>query len=511
MPNRTKKALLGIASDTLGMIALTGVTLLATPLILDLTSETLYGFWIATGSILGYLALADLGIGMSITQLVSSKSPSQGDESLNKIANSGFFLFICLGILFLIFGLSFSGQISTWFGIPLESSSAVTKAYLIAVISGALALPLSAFSLILVGLQQMGLVNVYKTITAVLGIILSLVLLRLNIGLISLPLSTLFVIIANSSISYFYLKKFFPELVISWKFYDKIVVKKLLSFGGFFQLGRIANTVALSTDSILIAVVLGSSLVPIYSFSAKLPILLGVTLASKIPVAIFPAMTNMFANNEYEKLTALFRRLTFFAVRTAFLFGVILYIVNHKFVNLWVGEAFFGGYALNVTLILLAILDTFIRGITSFIYASGDLKKWTLVSMFEAISNLVLSIILINYWGLFGVALATLISKGITTGALTPILICNVLKVPKRSVLVEMILPATYKSLPSWFLAVYLMEGHLFQENLVWMCVVLVLVVLVNFVMFEAYALYKKQLRFSRGSVKSLLLLKTDY
>ena len=146
MRSRTQKALLGFASDVGGLIALTIISFIAAPIILELTSQTLYGFWVTTISILGYLALTDLGLGMSLTRFIAAIASKGNSKELNGIINTAFFTFCLVGLLFFIIGISISSYIPSWFKIPKEESMFVLSAYRIAIISGALALPLSVFS-----------------------------------------------------------------------------------------------------------------------------------------------------------------------------------------------------------------------------------------------------------------------------------------------------------------------------------------------------------------------------
>lgn len=85
MSSRTYKALIGFFPDVEGLIALTTITFIAAPIILELTSQTLYGFWITTISILGYLALTDLGLGISLTCFVGSVAFKDESENMNGI------------------------------------------------------------------------------------------------------------------------------------------------------------------------------------------------------------------------------------------------------------------------------------------------------------------------------------------------------------------------------------------------------------------------------------------
>ena len=511
MSSRTYKALIGFFSDVGGMIALTTITFIAAPIILELTSQTLYGFWITTISILGYLALTDLGLGMSLTRFVATLASKEEPKELNDIISTAFFTFCVIGIVFFIIGFSISSYIPIWFKIPKEESLLVLSAYRIAIISGALALPLSVFGAIVVGFQQMVVINISKNIISIISIILSIILLYQGIGLVALPIASLFVVIVGSIVSFFYARKYFPQLKLKISYCNKKDLKKLISFGGYFQLGRIANTVALSSDNIVIAGSLGAGSVTPYTFTSKLPIMFSVTLASKLPNAIFPAMTEMFANDEMEKLRQTYKRLTFFAVRLAFLGGAFLFIANSTFVNLWVGGENYGGNFLNIVFVLWAIFDTVYRGATAIVYASGDLKKWTIASSIEAVLNITVSLILVRPFGLAGVALGTLISKLLTTGFYTPYWVCKKLDLPIIDFFKKSIFLPIIRSTPSIFIT-FLFSFYLNLDNgWLWLILVGTMLVVTNFLMFEGLVLSKHSKELWIVRLKKLILMKDEY
>jgi O-antigen/teichoic acid export membrane protein len=511
MASRSQKALLGLVTDFGGMSALIIVTFIATPIILELTSETLYGFWITTISILGYLALTDLGIGMSLTQLISANSSKGNSSDLNKIISTAFIVFCGLALIFFISGISLTSFIPVWFKIPEKESALVISAYKVAIISGALALPLSIFNSVVVGYQQMAVMNVSKNIVSIIGVIFSIILLKIDIGLVALPLATLFVVITNSIIAYIYSKKYFKELKISYSSFDLKVFKKLLSFGGYFQLGRVANTVALSTDNIVISIILGAGSVTPYAFTSKLPILFSVALASKLPVAIFPAMTEMFANNEIEKLREIYKRLTYFAVRIALIGATLLFIVNFKFVELWVGPEYYGGNFLNFVFVLMVIIDTVYRGTTAIVYASGDLKKWTIASILEAILNIIITLILIKPYGLAGVALGTLISKILTTGFYTPYWVCKKLKISINSLFKNSIISPLIRSIPSFVLTILISDKLQINNGWIWIVVTTLILIITNILMFEGVALSRNSNDSIIVRLKRLILMQERY
>jgi len=511
MSSRTFKALIGFFSDVGGTIALTTITFIAAPIILELTSQALYGFWITTISILGYLALTDLGLGMSLTRFVATLASKEKPKELNDIISTAFFTFCIIGIVFFIIGFSISPFIPIWFKIPKEESLIVLSAYRLAIISGALALPLSVFGAIVVGFQQMVVINISKNIISIISIILSIILLYGGIGLVALPIASLFVVIVGSIASFIYARKYFPQLKLKISFCNKKDLKKLISFGGYFQLGRVANTVALSSDNIVIAGYMGAESVTPYSFTSKLPIMFSVTLASKLPNAIFPAMTEMFANNEMDKLRQTYKRITFFSVRIAILSGAFLFIANQQFVSLWVGPQNYGGNLLNFVFVFWALLDTVYRGTTAIVYASGDMQKWTIASSAEAILNIAISITLVGPLGLAGVALGTLISKALTTGFYTPYWVCRKINLPINTLLKKSIGYPIIRSLPS--IGLTFLISLLLPLNLGWFWILLIGLTLcvTNFFMFEGIALMKLSDEHWKIRLRKLILMQEEY
>lgn len=511
MKTRTQKALYGFISDVAGMIAYTIVTFIAAPIILQLTSESLYGFWITTMSILGYLALTDLGLGVSLTRFIAAYAKKGNSVELNRLINTALFVFCIAGLIFLIIGLSISSNIPSWFKIPEKESEIVLSAYTFAIISGSIALPLSIFSAIVVGFQQMAVIHISKNIISILGVIFSIILLYNDVGLVSLPIASIFVVLFSALISFIYATKFFSNLVFNFSYVNMKDLKKLLSFGSYFQLGRIANTVALSSDNIMIAATLGAAKVTPYTFTSKLPIMFSVSLASKLPNAIFPAMSEMFANNEFSKLRDTYKKLTFFAVRLALLGGSLIFIINPIFVKLWVGVDYYGGNLLNFIFVLWAIFDTIYRGTTSIIYASGDLKKWTIATSLEAVLNILISILLIPSLGLVGVALGTLISKLMTTGFYTPWLVCKKINLKVINLIKKSILPPFFKSLPSFFITFFISQYIPIHIGWYWIIMVSIILLLINFISFELIVLFRFPLKEWKSKLLDLILLKAKY
>ena len=483
--SRTKLALMGFLTDFGGQIILILVNFVTVPLILRFTSQTLYGFWLTTVSILGFLALTDFGIGVPLTRAVAGIADENKKEELNHVISTGFMALCVVSIVFLCIGLILSLFIADWFNIPFADQGRIIPAYLVAVSAAAIALPMSVFSNILNGFQRMAIDNTIRNIVSICGTVVTILLLFAGFGLMAIALSNLFIVFGMSILNYIYARRLFPDLAIRFSLFDKAELKKLLKFSGYFQVGRIANTVATSADNVVIAGVLGASYVTPYSLTAKLPVLFSINIASKLPIAVFPAISQMFAEGNFIKLQNVFIKLATLSVRLAVMAASFVFIANQQFISLWVGSGNFGGIVLNSVFIYWILQDTIYRGTTALVYASGDLRNWTVASILEAIFNIVISIILARIMGVVGVALGTSISKTLTTGISVPYFISKKLKMPFRHFIKKGILNPFLISIPGFIFALVISKIVPTSLGWIWIILVGISVVFSNLILFE--------------------------
>ncbi len=490
MINRTKQALWGTASDFFWSFSITLAALVTTPIILQFLPRELYGFWIATLSTLNYLGLMDLSLGMAFGHFVA-KLPEKEGKSFNQLISSAFFSFLAIGLIVLVIGWGMSSYIPFWFKIPHNDSAAVVLAFRIAVAGLALSLPLSTFNAAITGGQHMAVPTTIIGITLLTGTGLSIILLYSGFGLISLAIAQFFTVSTIGLAGYLFCKfRYYKKIKISATLIAKLDLRQLWAYGGYLQLGRIANTVALSTDAILIAAVLGAVEVPTYTFTSKLTVLVSAALVSKLPSALFPALSQMFANREMGKIRGTFIRLAVYSLRTAMVFGVFIIIANKEFVSLWVGPELFAGNALNLVFVSWIFIDSLYRGTGVVLQASGNLKGWSVISITEAVLNIGISLFLVSRLGLIGIALGTTISRAVS-GVLFMKLACHKTQLSGWLFILKGIFSPVLRSIPSC--CVVIVCAYIIPQTLewVWLCLLLSAGLGVNILSFEGIELMK--------------------
>lgn len=501
MASRMKNALWGFISDMGGTFVLTLITLLITPVILRFMSSSLYGFWIAALSILAYLGLMDIGLGISLMRKVASIPDHSDVEAVTKLISTAFFSLCIVGVLFLAGGMIISRYVPVWFKISALDRVEVIAAYRIMIFSGALALPLSTFYAVLTGIQKITINHNIRNASLIAGMVLSVILLFMGFGLKSLALGNLFSVVSGGTASYFILKKYLGKSVrISMLSCDRTLLKGLWSYGGYFQLGKVANLVATNADPIIIGMVLGSAAVTPYAITSKLAILLSIKIASKLPSSLFPALSQMFAKGETGKVIDSYVGLAYFSTRLAVVGSVFLIIFNSRFVTLWVGPKLYAGRGLNIVFVSWVFLDTIFRGTGVVVQASGDLRKWSGAAIAEAIINVVLSVMLIYPLGLIGVALGTTISRLLTNGIYIPLVFCKKMHFSVMELLKKGVVFPLLRSVPGVLLVVILAFTVKLDLNWYGLFFMAVVCLMTNILCFEG--IYLARLFVKNGTVK---------
>jgi O-antigen/teichoic acid export membrane protein len=506
--SRKKSAFLGFLYDLGGTSVLQIVTFVATPLYLNYTSGEVYGYWLTIGSVLSWLYLSDFGIGMALSRSAITAIEAKDKDLFNELIRGALILFSFTAIIFLIVGICLSGFFINWFNIKPEYLNSFRFTYFVTIAAGALAFPLSVFSASIEAFQKISFNRMVTSGSALLGIAIVLILLHLDFGLVAFSLGMFITVFSGAFVSFFYFRKLCPDFKLLPLKLTKTVIGKLVKFGGYFQIGKLANIVALNTDNIIIASFLGATLVSSYTFTSKLALLFSVTLISKIPLALFPGISQLVDQKNSEALKKNFISLFRIVMRIGIVSSLFVFIVNEKFISAWVGSDSYAGDLLSFVWIYMIFFDSIIRGVSIFIFSFGDLKGWAIASLAETILNISMSLLLIDKLGLVGVAVGTAISKTITTGIYTPLFLRKKLGLNISEVTRDVVLPTILRSLPGVFVLLIISRINFDVNEWVWMSCIGILTLLGNFLFFE----FPFLLRLNQSSLKDkILALKSFY
>lgn len=492
MKSRTSKAVWGFISDLGGSSLFQIISLLIIPVYLDLTSQELFGLWLTIGSLLGWMSLGDMGIGMALTRRIIEALEKDDYNRIRKLIVASFVSFSIIGLSFFASGFAFVDYLISFLSINSNFVKEFKDTFLLMLFAAFIKMPISILDSPIVALQHISFSRLNNSFLDIVSLIINVVLLYVGFGIISFAIGFLIGNILKGIISFIYLNhankkiKFYP-------FNTSIAeIKSLFSFGGYFQVLKIANLVSTSTDNIIITAYMGAPFVPIYVFTSKIAFFFSINFISRLPGVLFPGISQLFELKDFQKISKLYLSLIKIAVRCGLFIGVYYFCINEIFVNIWVGNQYYGGTSLTIVFVIWILIESLLRGITSIVYASSDLKILSFISILEATLNVIISLSLISIWGLVGVALGTILSRIFTTFWFVPYQISKSLKSALLDKVLFSLKEVVLYSMPSIIL---LLIGKFFLENntsnIIYLTIMTLIPIIVNIFFFEGIFLIK--------------------
>lgn len=227
-------------------------------------------------------------------------------------------------------------------------------------------------------------------------------------------------LILDNIVQYIFYKihyKKYYSYIVKTKIKDKSITKNLKNLFWY----KIAGLVVFNTDLILISKFISIETVGIYA-SYQMIVQMIITIINIVLNVLKPKVGKFIAENTKQDIFKYYKELDALFLMISLIFSYATYKLINDFINLWLGKKFIL-HDLTVLLIVINLFfQSFRRVVDIFKDGSGFFEDiYTPIS--EAIINFVFSIVLIQYIGLNGVIIGTIISNMLITCLLKPILV----------------------------------------------------------------------------------------
>lgn len=191
---------------------------------------------------------------------------------------------------------------------------------------------------------------------------------------------------------------------------DKKTKKDIFTKIKALLLHKIGGFVVLGSDNIIISAFLGVNTVGLYSnYSMIINVL--VNLSNQAFSAITASVGNLLVTSNNKKTYSVYKNIFFANTWLAGFIAIGLLVCMDSFVNIWLGER----YLLSTSVLLVLCINLYLQ-ITrytnnSFKEAAGIYYEDRFVPIIESVVNIVMSIVLLHYFGLAGVFMGTICSN----------------------------------------------------------------------------------------------------
>lgn len=402
---RSKHIAINSLFSTTAFIVTAVLGFVIAPITLTKLGTTNYGLWIFITSISSYYSILFLGFGTVVVKHVSEYATVQDKESLEKILGTVMEMFCRIGFFVAIISLVVAILFPYIIDLP-PNQFEYQYATLLIGLQFALSFPISLYQAILTGLEKYIIRDSISTGVFCANFCFIFFIPEKYATVLSFACFSFFINISGGVFHYFSSRWFLPKITVSSKNFVSSELAAIFKISIYSFFITISKKVIELSDKIIIGIFLGPIAVAFYSVPQKLVFYLQILL-SKAQSPLFPRFINLYSSNDIQSLRKLYCKGFCYSLALSLPICIVYISFGGLFQGLWMGQEF---EKMHNVLIVLTFYTFFSQPIIGTFLNSTPLRKtaarWNLL---QAILNVVLSIIFIQYWGLIGVAFATLI------------------------------------------------------------------------------------------------------
>ena len=412
-------SLLSYAQMFLGIV----ISLLYTPIMLDLLGASEYGLYNTVSSAISMLSLLSLGLNSGYIRYYAKYKKDNDSESVWKLNGLFLIIFILIGIIALICGIFLAFHLDVVFSDGLTAAEYEIARILMILLTCNLAIsfPMSVFSHIISANEKFVFLKTIGVIKTVLSPLVTLPILLMGFRSIAMVSVTLvFSVVTDLIYTYYVIFKLRNRFV--FRNFEKGIFFSLFSYTAFIAINLIVDQINWNIDKILLGRYKGTEAVAIYSVGYTLYqyyMMFSTSISSVFTPRIHKIVNDTEENSHLrrERLTELFVKVGRIQyILLGLIASGIAFFGKDFIVKYWAGDAYGDSYYVALLLVFSATIPL-IQNTGIEIQRAQNKHKfraWAYLGM--AVINIGLSVVLCQRYGPVGSAVGTVFSLILANG-----------------------------------------------------------------------------------------------
>ncbi|HVB56502.1 MAG TPA: oligosaccharide flippase family protein [Candidatus Acidoferrales bacterium] len=403
------------------------VSVLIMPFVVRSLGDRLYGIWTLVATFVGYYGLLDLGLSGAVSRFIAGALGSEDEEQCNRVFNTALMVFSAIAVVLVVFGSAVAALAPLFCRSP-DDAALFWRVILILTFSLALGFPLKVFIGALEAHLRFDSTAALELLSLSIRTALVIATLLCGYKVVGLAWATFFAGIP-SAVLYVYLShRNLPFLRIDRKYWSRATAKSLFSYSAFSAILQLANIIRFDVDALVIAAYVSLAAVTHFRIASAL-----VQNFLGLITAIVGVFSFVFSRQDGARDFEAIKKTFFFATKisacvSSFVgFGLIAW--GKPFIARWMGPQYLDAYPCLVILVLGYIFALWQTPSVSLFYGISRHKVFAIFTCAEALANLLLSLLLVRSYGIFGVAFGTFLPMVLVKLLIQPLYACHVLSV----------------------------------------------------------------------------------
>lgn len=385
--------------------------LLYTPIMLRLLGQSEYGLYQLVASVVSYLSILSLGFSSSYMRFYSRIKKNGTKEDIAQFNGMFMSIFLVIAVICLLCGGVMLGNIKLIFGDGLTETEYEKARILLAlmVFNLSLTFPSSVYDSFMASQEQFLFQRLLKVLQYLFNPFITLPLLLMGYGSVAMVLVSSGFTIAQLFSGMIYCSKVL-HVRMQFKKFQFGLFKEMWVFTIFIFINMIVDQINWSVDKFLLGRFCGTISVAVYGIGAQLNGMYR-QVSTAISNVFVPQVNRMVTESDDKQvLTELFTKVGRF--QFILLAGIVIGFIflGRDFILLWAGEGYKVSYGITLLLII-PVTVPLIQNLGIEIQRAKNMHQIrSLVYLGIAISNVLISILLVQVMGEMGAALGTAIS-----------------------------------------------------------------------------------------------------
>jgi len=421
------------------------------PYLVRTLGERWYGIWVVISGLVGNYYLLDLGLAQTVTRFVARGLARNDADDTNTVINTSLLIYTILATIIVLITLGIVWATPLFFHDEADSIGVVRLTILVVGVQFAMDFPFKSLNGIISSHLRYDLVMYARLVNLAVSSALTLYFVANGYGILALALVGLLCEPFSSVFFFFVSKRLFPEMRFGWRFVRPDMVKELFGYSAWAFLSQLANQARFKMDSVVIANLMSARAVTHYAVGLRL-VEYFVDLIYRATNMMTPVFTRYHFQNQHDQIREKLLLLTRLNTVLALFGGGMILIVGRAFIERWMGADFASAYPVLVILMIGMATELIGCYADNLFYALSKHKSLAIINVIEGIANVALSVTLIRFWGLAGVAAGTAIPLIIMRLTVIPVLVTRMVGITLSTYFMNMVPTAAFTLL---YLAIY--------------------------------------------------------
>ena len=384
-------------------------SLVSIPLALSFLPRREFGLWALLMPIVGYISLVDFGMTSAVSRLLIDHKDQQQNKTYGALIKTAFLVGLVQAVIIFCLIALLAPAIAEVLRVPPEYASVFVRLLRIQGAVSAFGFAVRPFGLVLTAHQRMDLCSYGEIFSLFSSLGLLWLLLSKGLGVFSFVYAT-----AISTVLvpiYLALEcnklKLFPDSGEWGKITGKLF-REVFAYGKDVFLVAVGTQMILASQTLIVSRRLGLDAAAAWAVGTKMFNLIG-QLVSRLIAVSMPALSEMIARAERERLAARFKGLVAIIASLSAFLGISLALCNSVFVSVWTAGKI-SWLPLNDLLLGVWLFVFSLQGIhNNLAIATKRIEMLRYVYFFEGCTFLGLAILVGSRFGITGIIITSIV------------------------------------------------------------------------------------------------------